>query len=333
MQVLDWHLNTTSGDFFEKTGPSAWTLRGNLKGPPGEGGGGPHTHAQADVTGLVAALAAKAANDHVHSYNDLTDKPAIPSATSQLANDSGFLTSAPVSSVAGKTGAVTLAKADVGLGNVDNTSDANKTVSAATQAALDGKQSSLGFTPENSANKAQPNGYASLGADGKVPSAQLPATSGGSDPWTYLRLPADCTISTAAAGDVTNGGILFGFTPAANTTYIWEAVLGLRTATATVNPRLGFAWATGMSDGICSIEQTSTATAKVMANGNIAAALLIAVGGVPNNSASWPAICYGSVRAGASPSGSCRIQLASETAGTIVRVAAAVSYFRYRALT
>lgn len=44
-----------------------------------------------------------------------------------------------VSSVAGRTGDVTLAKADVGLGNVDNTSDANKPVSTATQTALDAK--------------------------------------------------------------------------------------------------------------------------------------------------------------------------------------------------
>lgn len=45
----------------------------------------------------------------------------------------------PVFSVAGKTGAVTLAKDDVGLGNVDNTSDANKPVSTAQQAALNAK--------------------------------------------------------------------------------------------------------------------------------------------------------------------------------------------------
>lgn len=44
-----------------------------------------------------------------------------------------------VSSVAGKIGAVTLVKGDVGLGNVDNTSDANKPVSTAQQTALDGK--------------------------------------------------------------------------------------------------------------------------------------------------------------------------------------------------
>lgn len=44
-----------------------------------------------------------------------------------------------VTSVAGKTGAVTLGKADVNLGDVDNTSDANKPISAATQIALDAK--------------------------------------------------------------------------------------------------------------------------------------------------------------------------------------------------
>lgn len=44
-----------------------------------------------------------------------------------------------VTSVAGKTGAVSLAKGDVGLGNVDNTSDANKPISTATQNALNAK--------------------------------------------------------------------------------------------------------------------------------------------------------------------------------------------------
>jgi len=44
-----------------------------------------------------------------------------------------------VDSVAGKTGVVTLVKADVGLANVDNTSDASKPISTDTQTALDGK--------------------------------------------------------------------------------------------------------------------------------------------------------------------------------------------------
>jgi hypothetical protein len=45
-----------------------------------------------------------------------------------------------VQSVNGQQGVVSLAKGDVGLPNVDNTSDANKPVSSAQQAALDGKQ-------------------------------------------------------------------------------------------------------------------------------------------------------------------------------------------------
>lgn len=49
----------------------------------------------------------------------------------------------PVASVAGKTGAVTIAKADVGLSSVDNTSDAAKPVSNATQTALNGKANTV----------------------------------------------------------------------------------------------------------------------------------------------------------------------------------------------
>ena len=49
----------------------------------------------------------------------------------------------PVQSVAGKTGTVTLAKGDVGLSNVDNTADADKPVSSATQTALNAKQDTL----------------------------------------------------------------------------------------------------------------------------------------------------------------------------------------------
>lgn len=56
---------------------------------------------------------------------------------STLANWQELLTPTDaVTSVAGKTGVVTLVKADVGLGNVDNTSDADKPISTATAAAL-----------------------------------------------------------------------------------------------------------------------------------------------------------------------------------------------------
>ena len=36
--VGDWYLDSASGDFYEKTGSSAWTVRGNLKGATGPAG-------------------------------------------------------------------------------------------------------------------------------------------------------------------------------------------------------------------------------------------------------------------------------------------------------
>ena len=48
------------------------------------------------------------------NYGDLSNKPTIPTKTSDLTNDSGFLTDAPVDSVNGKTGSVELAASDVG---------------------------------------------------------------------------------------------------------------------------------------------------------------------------------------------------------------------------
>lgn len=58
-------------------------------------------------------------------------------------------------------------KAEVGLGNVDNTSDANKPVSTAQLAALNLKI--------NSSLMAVPNGVATLDSSGFVPSSQLPS--------------------------------------------------------------------------------------------------------------------------------------------------------------
>lgn len=87
---------------------------------------------------------------------------------------------APVQSVAGKTGAVTLAKADVGLGNVDNTSDASKPISTAMQAALDGKQATL----VSGANIKTINGQTLLGSGDLVIQGAKPSLQG--DPAPYV---------------------------------------------------------------------------------------------------------------------------------------------------
>jgi hypothetical protein len=63
--------------------------------------------------------------------------------TTKKINVSQVKALAPVQSVAGKTGSVALAKGDVGLSSVDNTADADKPVSTATQTALNAKQATL----------------------------------------------------------------------------------------------------------------------------------------------------------------------------------------------
>lgn len=77
----------------------------------------------------------------------------------------------PVTSVAGKTGAVTLAKGDVGLGNVDNTSDANKPISNATQVALNNKQAKI---TANGILKGDGNGNITAADETEVELVDLP---------------------------------------------------------------------------------------------------------------------------------------------------------------
>jgi hypothetical protein len=153
------------------------------------------------------------------------------------------------------------------------------------------------------------------------------ASGGGSDPWTYIKLGSDFVTSSTTAVNITG----LAFTPVANTQYEFEAVLLLRTATTTVGPRPGLAWPTGGTDGVGMIDTPSSATARLLTNGNINAALLAAVGGLPNTTQSWPARVSGTFMAGASPSGTVKLQLASETGGTNV-TAKAGSYLKYRTI-
>ena len=83
-----------------------------------QGGGGGAVNSVNGQTGDVVLTAG--------DVGALPDSTVIPENTSDLVNDSGFVdaagaaAAAPVQSVAGKTGTVTLVKGDVGLGNVDN---------------------------------------------------------------------------------------------------------------------------------------------------------------------------------------------------------------------
>lgn len=104
--------------------------------------------------------------------------------------------SSPVQSVAGKTGAVTLAKTDVGLSNVDNTSDANKPVSTAVNTALQGKANSSHTHTIDEVTGLQAGLDGKSGTDHKHAAADI--TSG---TFAIARIPTGTTASTVALGN------------------------------------------------------------------------------------------------------------------------------------
>jgi hypothetical protein len=131
----------------------------------------------ADVSGLAAVATSGLKADIGLSAVDNTsdvNKPvstlqaaadaAVQAFSVQRANHSG---TQDVSTITGLAPVATSGdKADVGLSQVDNTSDTDKPVSTLQQAALDLK--------EVTSNKGVADGYAALDGSGKVPSAQLP---------------------------------------------------------------------------------------------------------------------------------------------------------------
>ena len=112
-------------------------------------GGDPVTLAQSQITGLVAALAAKQDGD--------ADLSTIAGLTATTDNVIQSVASAWASRTPAQLKAtLSLVKGDVGLANVDNTSDLGKPISTLTQTALDGKQpldadltAIAGLTPTN----------------------------------------------------------------------------------------------------------------------------------------------------------------------------------------
>ena len=98
------------------------------------------TQAALDFKADAADLADVAMSGSAGDLTEATDANLMTDAErTKLAGITAGAEPNVVDSVAGKTGVVTLVKADVGLGNVDNTSDAAKPVSTATQTALNGK--------------------------------------------------------------------------------------------------------------------------------------------------------------------------------------------------
>jgi len=156
---------------------------------------------------------------------------------------------------------------DVGLGNVDNVSDANKPISNATTAALAQKEDTI--------NKGQNGGYAGLDPTGKVPLQQLPQSVLGANVYqgTWNAATNTPTIppaslanqgfyrvvnvagstnidgtSTWAAGDwiISNGTI-------------WERIINIDSVSS-VNAKTGAVVVNKADVGLSAVDNTSDAT-------------------------------------------------------------------------
>jgi hypothetical protein len=127
--------------------------------------------------------------------NAVTNVKLSSAVQTSLGKADSALQTAPVTSVASKTGAVSLVKADVGLGNVDNTADTAKPVSTATQTALNGK-----------ANTAHTHDGADI-TTGTIGTARLPAATDTTVGVVELATPAEAITGTDTVRAVTPQGL------------------------------------------------------------------------------------------------------------------------------
>ena len=138
------------------------------------------TQSATTITGL-STVATSGAYGDLSGRPDLALKADLVNGLVPSSQLPGFVDAAPVQSVAGRTGNVTLAKSDVGLGNADNTSDADKPISTAATTALAGK---VGTTDSRLSDPRTPTAHKASHA------------TGGTDALT----PADIGAATTAQG-------------------------------------------------------------------------------------------------------------------------------------
>lgn len=108
-------------------------------------------------------------SDFSGSYNDLTNKPTIPSDVADLTDTSDLLFSGDYVDLDNKP-FIPTELADLG------TDETHRVVTDVEKSTWNNKQNALGFTPENIANKGTAFGYAPLDGGGKIPMSNLPST-------------------------------------------------------------------------------------------------------------------------------------------------------------
>lgn len=174
-------------------------MAGTLRVKPGVFASSTHTHTSADITDWTTALntwlATKSTTNLAEGTNLYYTQARFDSAftaksTTNLAEGTNlYYTDARViSAITGGASSISNvnltinralisdASGKVAVSSVTNTELGYLSgVTSAIQTQINGKQESLGYTAENTANKGAVNGYASLDGTGKVPSSQLPS--------------------------------------------------------------------------------------------------------------------------------------------------------------
>lgn len=198
-----------------------------------------HSHVYSSLTGIPATFTPSA---HGHAYGEITGTPTIPTNTSQLTNGANFIT----------IGSVTAAA--VGLGNANNTSDANKPISTATQTALDGKQATL----------VSNTNIKTVGGQTLVGPGNIVTTNS----QTFVPLANNFSSSSTTPAAVTG----WSFAVTSGVTYRVQVIGAYQTAATTTGGIIGISLttATGTVRGFARGAVVSTAAATELAIGIIA---------------------------------------------------------------
>lgn len=167
-----------------------------------------------------------------------------------------------------------------------------------------------------------------LGTNLSMAGTTLNATGGGAgtpEPWTTVVLGADYTNSTTTQTDV---GL--AFTPAANKSYQVEVFLLTRTVATTTGLQPIVVWPTGLTDGsgFFAGQNTGKGQNNVMWQG-ITTTTQLPQGGLENTTESWQLRGTFHMVVGGAPSGTFKIQCASEVAASQITIKAG-SYLTYR---
>lgn len=153
-----------------------------------------------------------------------------------------YITSGAVDSVAGRGGVVVLVKGDVGLGNVDNTSDANKPVSTAQATANTAVQTAAATDATTKANSAQAAAIA----------ASAPLAHVGSGGTAHANVTTTVAGFMTAADKVKLDGIASGATATNGTVTSVTGSGAISVATGTTTPVVSIVAATTVVPGTMS---------------------------------------------------------------------------------